>query len=388
MQNSGGGNLIKNSVMFAYDGDKVNDWDISYGGKNLLDYVSHFLPSNGGLTNTINPDGSITITGKPTSSYVSIVNRHYINDILEHGQRYRLYEKNYNAEVFIEVRAQNKTDGSYKYHQRNTNFTVDLVNYDYTICVITGLDTTWGTEDKTITNYWQLEKGDSFTGFEPYLESNIIIDSNTESLSAGGLSGHSFTLRNKKASQKVLVNTNSYYSFSTKIKKGLDGSCYVRLYNANEEYIIELKEGEEAFYKEYEIKSLSPKDNYYIIEFYGSADSDATFTDNMLSLGEYKSQWTQANGEIMNTQVNVNLNGVLVKSSVYLGDYTVMSPLEFAGYSNINGTITKVFTLNKDVTYMTKAEVKDEFRMVPIKIVPITTGDLQGWAFVPSIEEV
>lgn len=230
--------------------------------------------------------------------------------------------------------------------------------------------------------------GDNVNDWEVTEDGNIIIDSNTESLSAGGLSGHSFTLKNKIASQKILVNTNSYYSFSTKIKKGLDGSCYVKLYNSNEEYIIELKEGEEAFYKEYELKSLSPKDNYYIIEFYGSADSDATFTDNMFSLGEYKSQWTQANGEIMNTQVNVNLNGVLVKSSVYLGDYTVMSPLEFAGYSNINGTITKVFTLNKDVTYMTKAEVKDEFRMVPIKIVPITTGDLQGWAFVPSIEEV
>ena len=126
-----------------------------------------------------------------------------------------------------------------------------------------------------------------------------------------------------------------------------------------------------------------PKDTYYIIEFYGSSDSNATFTDNMFAIGDYKTQWQQASGEIMNTQVNINIDGVLIKSSVYLGDYTVMSPLEFAGYSNINGTVTKVFSLNKDTTLVKKLEAEDEVKMVPIKIVPITTGDLQGWAFVP-----
>lgn len=222
-------------------------------------------------------------------------------------------------------------------------------------------------------------------------DGNLSISSNAESLMYGCLSGHSFTLVNKKASQKVQVkmsadsdSNKTYYSFTTKIKKGAVGSCYVKIYNSNEEYVISVPSGESAYYKEYELKGLLPKDNYYIIEFYGSADSDATFTDNMFSIGEYKSQWTQASGEIMNTQVNVNVNGVLVKSSVYLGDYTVMSPLEFAGYSNINGTITKVFSLNKDVTLVKKLEAEDEVKMVPIKIVPITTGDLQGWAFVPS----
>ena len=212
----------------------------------------------------------------------------------------------------------------------------------------------------------------------------LIIDSNTESLTAGGLSGHSFTLLNKKVTQRVAISTDNQYTFSTKIKKDTTGSCYIKLYNSNEEYIIDIPVGENVFYKDYELKGLQPKDNYYIVEFYGSADSNATFTDNMLAVGSYKSPWQQANGEVMNTQVNVNLEGVLVKSSVYLGDYTVMSPLEFAGYSNINGTITKVFSLNKDVTLVKKLEAEDEVKMVPIKIVPITSGDLQGWAFVPS----
>ena len=218
-------------------------------------------------------------------------------------------------------------------------------------------------------------------------DGTFIMTSNSESLNAGCLSGHSFTLENKIASQRVSVSMDNIYSFSTRIKKKITGSCYVKLYNDSEEHVISLSSGEESFYNEYTLQGLQPKDNYYIVEFYGSEDSEATFTDNMLAVGDYSTNWTQANGEIMNTQVNVNIDGVLVKSTVYLGDYTVMSPLEFAGYSNINGTITKVFTLNKDTTYMTKAEVKDQFKMSPIKIVPIRTGERQGWAFVPVVEE-
>lgn len=221
-------------------------------------------------------------------------------------------------------------------------------------------------------------------------EGSLLISSSAEALANGSLSGHVFTLLNKTVRQRVNVKVDNdstektYYTFSTKIKKDVTGTCYVKLYNSNEEYTIQLNPGESSFYGDYEIKALLPKDNYYDIEFYGSADSNATFTDNMFAIGEYKTQWTQANGEIMNTQVNINLDGVLVKSSVYSGDYTVMSPLEFAGYSNLNGTITKVFSLNKDTTLVKKLEAEDEITMTPIKIVPITSGDIQGWAFVPS----
>ena len=222
-------------------------------------------------------------------------------------------------------------------------------------------------------------------------EGTLEILSSTEALNSGSLSGNIFTLLNKKVSQRIIVKQDSeeipeenkiYYTFSTKIKKDVTGTCYVKIYNSNEEHIIQLNIGESSFYGDYEIKELLPKDNYYIIEFYGSQDSNATFTDNMLAVGRYKTQWTQANGEIMNTQVNINVDGILVKSSVYLGDYTVMSPLEFAGYSNINGTITKVFTINKDTTEIEKLNVKNGIAMPPIKIVPITTGTIQGWGFV------
>lgn len=222
-------------------------------------------------------------------------------------------------------------------------------------------------------------------------DGTVTMQSDTEALKNGGISGHSFTLLNKTVRQTIRVradnpeeNDHTYYTFSTKIRKDRAGECYVKLYNSQEEYIISMPMGESAYYKEFEIKELLPKESYYIVEFYGSTDSNATFTDNMFSIGSYKSQWTQANGEVMNTQVNVNVDGVLVKSSVYLGDYTVMSPLEFAGYSNINGTITKIFSLNKDTTKVKKLLAEDEVKMLPIKIIPITEGELQGWAFVPT----
>lgn len=224
-------------------------------------------------------------------------------------------------------------------------------------------------------------------------DGTLNINSSSEAFNAGSVSGHVFTLNNKTVKQRVYVkadssnipeNEKTYYTFSTKIKKETIGIAYVKISNANEEYIIKLNEGQSSFYGDFEIKELLPKMNYYDIEFYGSEGSNATFTDNMFAIGKYKTQWSQASGEIMNTQVNININGVLVKSSVFEGDYTVMSPLEFAGYSQINGVKTKVFTINKDTTEVEKLKAKNGITMPPIKVVPVTSGALQGWAFVPS----
>ena len=217
----------------------------------------------------------------------------------------------------------------------------------------------------------------------------LTIQSDAVALSNGGVSGHSFTLLDSSVLQRVNVKANtaddsSSYSFSCRIKKGAVGSCLVKIYNEYECYEIPLSSGETPHYAEYERVKLEPQQNYYIVEISASGGNGATFTDCMFASGEYKSKWTQANGEVMNTQVNVSVNGVLVRSSVYAGDYTVMSPLEFAGYSLIGGTPTCVFSLNKDVTNVRKLKAVDEIKMGSIKIVPITSGNLQGWAFVPT----
>ena len=108
----------------------------------------------------------------------------------------------------------------------------------------------------------------------------------------------------------------------------------------------------------------------------------------MLTEGEHKVQWARAADEVMNAQLSVDGDGVIVRSSKYQGDYTAITPLEFAGYSNAGlsagASPAKVFYLNRDVTNVKKLKSTDEVGMVPIKVVPVTEGDLQGWAFVPS----
>ena len=221
----------------------------------------------------------------------------------------------------------------------------------------------------------------------------IDINDSSASVLAGGISGHVFILNDKKATQRIRVKIDSddipedekiYYTFSTKIKKDINGTCYVKIFNSNEEYIINVGQGENPYFADYEITSLLPKDNYYDIEFYGSAGSNATFTDNMFTIGTYKKQWTQASGEIMNTQVNIGINGVSIKSATNEGTETNITPFEFAGYTVINGTRVKVFTLNGDTTEVEKIKSRKEINMPPLKIVPITTGNRLGWAFVPT----
>ena len=222
-------------------------------------------------------------------------------------------------------------------------------------------------------------------------DGTLTIVSDVDLQTSGGISAHGFSLSNKIVrTEKIHVKPFDelkpvYYSFSTRIKKDSAGSCYVRIYNEDvgEEHIVKsLADGETSNLEEYELSALKPTGDYYIIEFYGSADSNVIFTDNMLAIGEQKSQWTQANGEVMNTQVNISLDGIVVRSDTVLGDYTVISKYEFAGYSNINGTMTKVFTLNKGRTEVQKLLVKESLEMPPLKIVPVNSGELQGWAFV------
>ena len=211
--------------------------------------------------------------------------------------------------------------------------------------------------------------------------------SDAAALSSGGVSGHSFTLLDNEVSQRVTVKASidaetTAYSFSIRISKGITGSATVTLMNDFEEHEIWIADGVSASYGVYEIKGLNPKQNYYkvIVSSYGG--NGATFTDAMFAAGEYKSKWTQANGEVMNTQVCVSVDGITVQRDD--GDYTVMSPQEFAGYTKVSGTAEKVFSLNKDVTEVKKLKAMDEMLMPPIKVVPVTAGDIQGWAFVPS----
>jgi len=213
---------------------------------------------------------------------------------------------------------------------------------------------------------------------------SIDIRASNETLNAGGVSGNIFTLADLAVKQRVPVLPGSEYFFSCRVRKNAAGTAYIQLSNTDETHRIDFQNGESPFWATYSIGTLTPSLSYYDIEFYGSSDSTFSVTDAMFVHGSFAAQWQQANGELMNTQVNISQNGVLVRSSTYIGDYTVMSPLEFAGYAMVNGALTKVFSLNKDTTETVRLHVTHELRMEPLKIVPITTGQTPGWAIVPA----
>ena len=160
----------KGVVKFSLDGKTEQK---TYTGKNSLNYVDN-LQSISGLTNTLNPDGSITTAGKPTADYTRIVKNYDITNLLEDKQVYTISQEKLNRKVFIQISAKKK-DGTYTYYDSSAgklSFTVDKSLYtNYSIVIQTPTMSVWGDSSLTITNKYMLCKGtdtaDSF--FEPYV---------------------------------------------------------------------------------------------------------------------------------------------------------------------------------------------------------------------------
>lgn len=213
----------------------------------------------------------------------------------------------------------------------------------------------------------------------------ITIAPSAEAAVNGSLSRQNISLKNKVAMQVIDVKADNssitdktYYSFSCKIKKTAIGECYVRITDGTESGIWEifLDNGDESFYDDHVLEAILPNSSNLTIEVYGSSDSEFSITDMMLAVGNYRSQWTQANGEFANTQVTIDNSGVTIRSNTLAGTYTKQTPQEVSAYTNN----VLVATINDDGISAPKAEFKNEINMSPIKIVPQS----DGWAFVRS----
>ena len=202
-----------------------------------------------------------------------------------------------------------------------------------------------------------------------------------------GTSGGAFILSGVKISQSIIVSPNAEYCFSCKVNKNAVGNGYVKIYNPSNEtqvWIKELADQESFDFKEIKFDGIAINGNTLVVEVYGDEASKLVVTDLMLNKGNLSSIWTQANGEILNTLVNINMNGVMVKSLQFdeTGQYVTINPLEFAGYAKKNGITTRVFTLNGDTTVVNKLRAEEMMAMRPIKIVPNNAGSNRGWAYV------
>lgn len=339
----------------------------------------------------ITVDGSVKETLKTTAESKTQTQYQYATTIAKQMQKNTEIIVN-KQEQYIKSIVQEKEDGI---NERLTAIEQNIENINFNVQNSVGNNliknsVMFACDNENKPYNWTLE-GDG----------TLIIATEIDAQRSGGISCHGFTLSNKTVKTdripvKRFDESNPlYYSFSTKLKTEYTSDCQVRIYGLGENnnevdvHTLVLAENEATadsngniVFKEFSIDKIAPEVDFYIIEFSCLGDSEVTFTDNMFSIGEQPLQWSQANGEVMNTQVNVSVDGVMVRSSVYVGDYTIVSPLEFAGYSNINGTPTKVFTLNRGVTEVKELLAKDSIAMAPLKIIPVTEGAMQGWAIV------
>ena len=141
-------------------------------GKNLFNPAINFRESIGGLTNTLNPDGSITVSGKPTYDFVQIVGVKDITDELEDGKVYTLSQTNKQTKFYVTIAAK-KSDGTNTYFGPGSTGSVSItinksIYTNYLIFVQASPKAHWGDESLTITSAFQLEKGSTVTDYEPY----------------------------------------------------------------------------------------------------------------------------------------------------------------------------------------------------------------------------
>ena len=207
-----------------------------------------------------------------------------------------------------------------------------------------------------------------------------------ESRSYGAISGNAIELK-KGASITQRLNVASSgkipYSLSFRAKKGSIGTATVKLSNTIDSFVITIPENKEIIWQNFDLTKIDPSMNYLDVTVSTSNNCEEfLITDLMVNMGDQVVPWVQANGEILNTQVVVNDQGMMVSSSVYSGDYVQITPLGMSGHSNVTGTDEEVFKLNRDVTETSKLSARKEINMDPIKIVPVKDGDKAGWNFV------
>jgi phage minor structural protein len=195
-------------------------------------------------------------------------------------------------------------------------------------------------------------------------------------------SGSAFILKGATMTQEVTIAPD-WYTFSCKVKKGSAGYGYVKVIYDGQEEIVEFLDGTEYDYKEVEI-IIETTGNKVTVELHGN--TELALTGIILNKGNVALAWQHSAGEIYNTNVLMDLNGIRVIANTYNG-YTAITPEEFAGYAEVPNEnnepeMKKVFTLNKDVTEMSKANIEKELTMTPVKIIPVTSPDFNGIAFI------
>lgn len=225
--------------------------------------------------------------------------------------------------------------------------------------------------------------------------------SSASSLAAGATSGSAIDLVGSSVQilQRINVATSSTYSVGFRVNKAAaDGSARLYLTNAVTSFYIDILAANKYTWQELKLENIIPGQNYWDVKLViTAATSGIEVTDLRVMLGTTLPQWSQSNSEILNTQVALTTQGIRVSSSVNNGDYTTMTPVEFAGYTSVTGTSKKVFTVNRETTMVEGLQVggKATFGVdgatgvdgfVPvIRAIASSSGPLAGLSFVGAV---
>ncbi len=203
----------------------------------------------------------------------------------------------------------------------------------------------------------------------------------------GSLSGQVIQLADKTITQVVTVKpdddsiaeaSKTYYSFSCRLKKTAVGSATITLSDGTQEgvWMITLGNNETSNYGEFAIEGILPHSTELTVTVTASSDSGIEFyvTDMMFAVGNLRSQWTQANGEFSNSQVQIDIDGVTVRNNNLDGTYTRQTSQAVEVYNNSQ----LAAIVSKEMVSATTGAFEKEIDMPPLKIV----AQSDGWAFV------
>lgn len=203
--------------------------------------------------------------------------------------------------------------------------------------------------------------------------------------------------------QDVYVQVGQPYTFSWYINKSnntatTDGAVYVDfLHGAT---VLTNPSNQDTYTKTYAgnyvtngfekgTVTIIPKAGVLTVRIRANKASDIILGGLMLNIGETALQWSLATGELYNTNIRMDMNGIKVSQIVNGVErgYTQITPQEFAGYydTKANGTYEKVFYLKEDETVSKKFVAKEEFTLGSIKIIKVESTANKGWAFVQVV---
>jgi hypothetical protein len=261
--------------------------------------------------------------------------------------------------------------------------------------------------------YWvglpQMERGDKLTAWSPSLSDTDVqineliltddsIDVETKAVGAGWK-----IARGGKLVQEVSTASGVDHTLSTLAYTNSTGKGYMRIYDGEISSTTTFKEviiNPNTPFQLLDNKGnpvklnsvLKTTGNKVTVEI-GCIEGEIIFSGVMLNLGVLPLQWSHSAGEIYNTNIHMDKDGIRVSQieDGQITNYTVMTPTKFAGYYDVDGdgridqtlnSVDEVFRMDKDEFVMKKAVVKEEITLKPIKMQVVNEGGYYGVAFI------